>query len=258
MARYALTSGFPLTLDCIVCKVSSAECCCKMCGNIFSPKRRKYSTFCSRDCAFEYRRIPPEVRQKREDEKIRNRLWERMKPLPFRDCDVCKTDFRPTKPSQRICCDECEKKQGRDRAREYSIAKHYASIKPRSCKQCERSFTPEYGDKHRQLCSDRCANRFYRAGCKVRKRLRITGAQYEPVNVMRLFERDQWRCQICGCKTPKRLRGTHHDRAPEADHRIPISKGGDHTYANIQCACRKCNGLKSNVTVIGQLPLFIN
>jgi len=45
-------------------------------------------------------------------------------------------------------------------------------------------------------------------------------------------------------------------RSPELDHRRPLSKGGAHTYANCQTACRKCNGLKSNRAVVGQINLF--
>jgi 5-methylcytosine-specific restriction endonuclease McrA len=45
------------------------------------------------------------------------------------------------------------------------------------------------------------------------------------------------------------LRGTHADRAPELDHILPLAAGGDHTFDNVACACRKCNQAK------GALPL---
>lgn len=32
----------------------------------------------------------------------------------------------------------------------------------------------------------------------------------------------------------------------EVDHIIPLSKGGLHVESNLRCACRKCNGLKSD------------
>jgi 5-methylcytosine-specific restriction endonuclease McrA len=29
--------------------------------------------------------------------------------------------------------------------------------------------------------------------------------------------------------------------APTLDHIVPLSKGGSHTYDNLQCACFRCN-----------------
>lgn len=67
---------------------------------------------------------------------------------------------------------------------------------------------------------------------------------------------DSWVCQICGRKTPQQLRGHNKPSSPELDHIIPISKGGAHTPSNLQCACRRCNGIKSNNTEAGQLRLL--
>lgn len=81
------------------------------------------------------------------------------------------------------------------------------------------------------------------------------GDAYERVDPIKVLARDKWTCQLCGIKTPMKLRGTHKDNAPEVDHIIPLSKGGSHTYANLQCACRKCNQLKSDKP-LGQQLLF--
>lgn len=61
-----------------------------------------------------------------------------------------------------------------------------------------------------------------------------------------ILERDKYRCYICGIKTPKKLRGTYEDNAPEVDHIVPLSKGGLHVESNLRCSCRKCNGLKGD------------
>jgi 5-methylcytosine-specific restriction endonuclease McrA len=42
---------------------------------------------------------------------------------------------------------------------------------------------------------------------------------------------------------------------PTLDHIIPISKGGEHSYKNVQCAHRQCNVTKNN-KMEGQLRLF--
>jgi 5-methylcytosine-specific restriction endonuclease McrA len=76
------------------------------------------------------------------------------------------------------------------------------------------------------------------------------------IDPIKVLERDGWTCQICGDSTPRRLRGSIDKRAPEIDHVIPISKGGLHTWTNLQCACRECNGAKSDKSCAGQMGLF--
>jgi 5-methylcytosine-specific restriction endonuclease McrA len=89
-----------------------------------------------------------------------------------------------------------------------------------------------------------------------RRRAKLAGVEFEEIDVFSVFERDLWRCQICGKKTPRENRGTKYSNAPEIDHRTPLSKGGSHTYDNVQCACHRCNAKKSNKNNRGQLPLF--
>jgi 5-methylcytosine-specific restriction endonuclease McrA len=87
---------------------------------------------------------------------------------------------------------------------------------------------------------------------KALSRGKVDGAErFDPLEVL---ARDGWRCHICGVSTPKRLRGTFDDRAPELDHIIPLAAGGEHTRLNTACACRKCNIAKSNKP-LGQLRL---
>ncbi len=62
------------------------------------------------------------------------------------------------------------------------------------------------------------------------------------------MERDGWTCQLCGKPTPAKLRGTTDPRAPELGHRVPcsVTHKGPHTWANVRCECRECNGLKGD------------
>lgn len=132
--------------------------------------------------------------------------------------------------------------------------------KPKLCRACG-----VVTEKSKQYCNEcRNAARLARkqadilsgaraAHRKARKAKRRT-ATVEAVNPLRVLERDGWRCQLCGVATPKRLRGTYDDRAPEVDHIIPLSQGGEHSYRNTQCACRKCNALKGSKP-LGQLRL---
>ncbi|HHW13485.1 MAG TPA: HNH endonuclease [Firmicutes bacterium] len=79
---------------------------------------------------------------------------------------------------------------------------------------------------------------------KAIRRARIKGLAHEVFDPIEVFQRDHWTCQICGAKTPRRLRGTTDDRAPELDHIVPLALGGQHTRANTQCLCRRCNQAK--------------
>lgn len=70
-----------------------------------------------------------------------------------------------------------------------------------------------------------------------------TALAAEPISSEVVFKRDGYRCQLCGEPTE----GVYpHPRSPSLDHIIPLSRGGEHTYANTQCACWICNVLKGD------------
>ena len=41
-------------------------------------------------------------------------------------------------------------------------------------------------------------------------------------------------------------RGSYDDDAPELEHVVALSKGGEHSYRNCRCACRACNIIKGD------------
>lgn len=77
-----------------------------------------------------------------------------------------------------------------------------------------------------------------------RRRAKIAAVTTEPVSRIAILKRDKWKCQLCGCRTPQRLLGTHEPNAPTLDHIIPLAKGGGHSPDNLQCACWTCNTSK--------------
>ena len=138
-------------------------------------------------------------------------------------------------------------------------------IKPVMVKHC-----PLCGDMFHSIrakyCSDRCSRLSYREtpvykahkkAWRLKRKAMDRGATVaDKFNPFKVFDRDGWKCQICGIKTPKFLRGTYKPNAPELDHIVPISKGGQHTMTNAQTSCRSCNATKSNGAPIGQMGLF--
>lgn len=127
-------------------------------------------------------------------------------------------------------------------------------LSARTCKRCGIGLSKKWIT----LCADCKRSQKRDEGKSWRKRCRALGLPYEPIVRTIVFERDGWRCQICGRSTPKRLKGTSHKRSPTLDHRIPLSRGGPHQYENVQCACRECNTTKGNRSNIGQMHLFPN
>lgn len=62
---------------------------------------------------------------------------------------------------------------------------------------------------------------------------------------LEIYERDGWKCQLCGKKVGRSY-GYQHQRSPVLDHVVPRSKGGSDDPSNLQLAHRVCNGLKSD------------
>jgi 5-methylcytosine-specific restriction endonuclease McrA len=81
------------------------------------------------------------------------------------------------------------------------------------------------GEHHYRLCSEvlKAAN----------PRLYLSASEKK-----RLFARENYTCQICGIKTDPGLRGI------QADHKMPLSRGGTHKFDNWQSLCNECNVAK--------------
>lgn len=209
---------------------------CKYCGKVFHPMSNERQ-YCCKSCS---------VKDRHKDKPPKS---PKVKPV----CVICGKEFEGPLNSK-YCSKECQKEKAKRRAYETSKIKHEAKTRPRKCKECGRIFTPEYGAKKRMFCSEICCKRNTSRIAKATRRARQHGNAYEPINPIEIFQRDQWTCQLCGIKTPRKLRGTTNDRAPELDHIIPLAKGGEHTRKNVQCSCRKCNQAKGD-TILGQLRL---
>lgn len=139
---------------------------------------------------------------------------------------------------------------------------------PRSCRLCKVSFTSLPGLWASVYCDEECRRtaattkaREWRARNRKRfgksgiQRAKIAGNEWQRFDEVWILERDKWKCHICGCNTPKKLRGTFDQRAPELDHIVPIAEGGAHVPSNVRCACRECN-IHKGARPMGQLGLL--
>lgn len=227
------------------CRNTIYHATCLHCGREFRtrpPTARAPRHYCSNDCRHQARFA---LQRKRGAEARTRRQAEKEARL-IGTCTVCGVRFRGSKTGQLCCSRECNNIRGDDirRIREGSDVR-------RICKDCGAEIPCRKrgdGPGNRTARCAPCNKRYYQEVQKkheAARRARKRGASAEVFNPLDVFERDSWRCQLCGCKTPKRLRGTHN---------VPLAKGGDHTRQNCQCACRRCNQDKSD-RIMGQLRL---
>ena len=233
---------------------ASFEAVCEGCNKIFRPKRTTNKRFCSRVCGFEHRKrnaLSPEHHA----EKYAAKPTAKKKTFASKVCDVCGFSFVPKNGSSRLCSQECRSADERNRALLREKSKDTRNREPRNCIECDALFIPIYGDKRRGYCSKECGRRSVRRARRKKERALLRLVSVETVNPTIVFNRDGWRCQLCGTPTPRKLRGLNKPRSPELDHIVPLSRGGSHSYTNTQCACRSCNGDKGNRPQ-GQMLLF--
>lgn len=259
---------------------------CLVCGEEFKP-RRPGNDYCSRECVNARRRQEAEAKRQRQCECcgatfVMRNPGGKARAGMAREGQYCSVacrwehvrakarDDRPRKPVKNCtwcggehtsrgsyCSDVCRNGAEAEAQRAAYWAAVYAAAvgkPPCRCRECGVTFS-WFASAGKRYCSRECARR---AGRRVRRsieRARLRGARVEAVDPNKVFERDGWRCCLCGRKTLKGKRGTQHPRAPELDHIVPLAQGGEHSYRNTQCACRSCNAAKSDGAG-GQLRLF--
>lgn len=191
---------------------------CKNCDIEFEPNRNR-QVFCSRDC-----------------KSIFNVRLSRFKYKSI--CIQCGHEYFHSSKKQLFCSCKCN-----------SLHKSNGLISGvRKCACCgeskDISVFKKYPDgKIKSYCPDCTKSKDNARNYKRRNHTIVINSN---LDILAVFRKYKWICQDCGCSTPKELRGTFLPNSPELDHIIPISKGGEHTYRNVQLLCRKCNLKKGN------------
>lgn len=206
---------------------------CEHCYQPFYAKKRTEAKFCGRQCAFDRLGVVAEeraalrrIQQANKISAVRTRSKVKAEASALRRiayawkvakgvCHVCGETYVRLRAWQRTCSRDCEGKQV-ERVRE--------------------------------------AARKLKKAHKAKRRAIKKGALAESIDPIKVFERDKWRCHICGKKTRKELRGSSHADAPELEHIVSLADGGSHTWGNVACSCRACNCKKGSAS-FGQLGL---
>ena len=226
---------------------------CVVCSKSFRKKKssRNAGLCCSRRCGWQLIHLRGVERQ---------RL--RVKERPRKHCLQCGVLFIAKRSNAKLCSPACHHLVLLAYAKAKSHVYYWTHRKQltRTCVQCGRVF-PVAG-AHR-CCSGVCSkeNKKHHAkkhayGTHAQRAKHFGGERDWSIKKEAIFVRDKWRCCLCGCLTPKWLRGSQNPQAPEIDHIVPLSRGGGHVWHNVQCLCRRCNS-KKGARALGQLRLAI-
>lgn len=109
-------------------------------------------------------------------------------------------------------------------------------------------------DRLSGFCTPECAAEHYEKEAKDRAYLHGVKKRFEQYNspaefdesVTRraVFDRDGGKCYICGKATNWVRQGDWDPSLANLDHKIPVSKGGSHTWENVALSCQLCNTRK--------------
>ena len=150
------------------------------------------------------------------------------------------------------------KEKARIKARERYI-KNFVS-EQKICKYCGNPFMTQY-KKSKVFCSEICTNKHSHYMSKLaekRRKGKITKLDRldNDITLPLLYNRDKGICKICGLKCnwndieSKNNYSIVGANYPSIDHIKPISRGGSHTWDNVQLAHHKCNAIKRDKEAI--------
>lgn len=121
-------------------------------------------------------------------------------------------------------------------------------------KECVECGNPFFVEGANQICcSEKCSKK--RQNRKHDKRLKRAKIIEQNITLEKLFKRDKGICCICGteCDWNDCYRSDDmfiaYGLYPSIDHIVPLAKGGNHTWNNVQLAHHYCNTLKRDKVV---------
>lgn len=161
-----------------------------------------------------------------------------------RECERCGA---PRRRQARFCSRECAADARRkERPPRVVREKRWPACRVflPDCAVCGKTFATPYTVS---TCSPECRaikRRGDRRDYEHRRRARKKDAYVQDVRRRDIYERDGWRCQLCG-EDVDRDAVAPAPRSPSIDHIVPLAVGGTHEPRNVQLAHFICNARKS-------------
>lgn len=147
------------------------------------------------------------------------------------ECVICGKRFFSRRPNKMYCSPTCRNRAGHRKGK-YNI---YICL----CEYCKQYFFTM--NKYQKTCSEKCRQKVsVNARINRYNHLKNIDGYDSSVTLKDLFKRDKGFCKMCGKKLNFRV-GKNSNNHPSIDHIKPISKGGTHTWDNVQLLCRGCN-----------------
>lgn len=188
-------------------------------------------------------------------------------------CPDCGKRFKAISRSGKYRCADCRRNHGHG-LRNHTCQRCGAAWRGRRknglyCPGCRATaqsrpiaFCIVCGDNFKQYfpgwrcCSRACSrkndqksrNLYHRELNRHHREVKKAGERFSPFEI---FDRDGWTCQICG-KAVDRNAKAPNPKSATIDHIIPVSKGGEHSRRNVQCAHLSCNSRRGNRGVAQQ------
>jgi len=168
-------------------------------------------------------------------------------------CTWCGSPFSTRRAGViKYCSSQCRAKGGYVASRDVQLAikrERYVLKPPHIiiCIDCGETSSVKGSVKRCPSCrviNARAAKRDYEKRRDARKR-GVNGVKTECIKVAYIYDRDAWRCGVCGKRVDKALAYPHLMSA-SLDHIVPLVHGGTHTKANVQLAHFICNSIKSD------------
>jgi predicted nucleic acid-binding Zn ribbon protein len=233
---------------------------CQHCGREYVAKAKERDTYCSNECRYAHRAASRPENAARRQAKQEAKRQARQDAL-HGVCSECGQEFEKKCASQRICSEECIKARNARKFREEKarLGRNAGRIRLLVCEECGAKFEHTIYNAIPKCCSERCSRKNWErqnpaAAASIRRRsahkrraMKYGNGPLDSIDPYIVYERDDWMCGICGLRVDPDL-SCPHPHSASLDHIIPLSKGGTHTWDNVQLAHLLCNSRKRDIT----------
>ena len=175
--------------------------------------------------------------------------------IHWHKCEKCeRLKLFKRKEADSVLCGRCGKKSAPYIANKAATCPccqkhHIAKTSKSMCVECAKAKKKERISVYRKVRKARYNDKTFRARC------RKYGGRYEPINRIKVYEKDKYKCYLCKCKVV--VSETYQPNQASLDHIVPLSLGGSHTYDNVKTCCVECNGKRSNnISIPVQIGLW--
>lgn len=207
---------------------------CEFCGAEYTPNTSS-QRYCCRECNRE-----ADKKNKRERYAEKHHIGEP------RVCVICGREFIAKSAKGETCSKKCGTMLSNIRNGYCQYDFLFSSPQKKECPTCGKVFSTT--NPRKRYCSDECKQRSH--DHRINNDNRID----RDITLKKLFDRDGGTCKICGGECDfgdykiKRGKFSAGINYPTIDHIYPLSKGGQHSWKNVQLAHFRCNCKKGNTT----------